>query len=1032
MPPPTNKEPEHVNPEELYQVICAATSQDPAQTKASSDRLKQIFEMVGVFDTLSQIAAQSNLPVHVRQQAIIQLKNSSLGHWKSRKLSTEEHKRNIKRRCLELLHEPDDVIAECNEVILAKIARLEYPTSWPNVLEDIMNLVNAGMQAWYSDAATPQVLVTLRRALEALNAVLKEFVNMKMLSGIRTCGSVVGNIHMIMQNHYSTAAARLASLDPATVSSPRTAQDLLVAHLIFKCIAKMGSWVYSRLKATDEVAVRLEPWLVDLFRNSAVQLQTLSELRINLVLAIRAGAAPATQVTTQSIETLMRHVRLFGRFFRRLQQLDAAKFVKLPSCSDLVLYYWSKVVQATNSPSDQVADDPTAVFPVRFLVQAMVLFKESLAQWTPMRKDGSSSEQVLSQTFVEDAVKLLVTRFIPLDPSDLEEWMSDPEEWVNLEEKDNEQWEYELRPCGERVLMTLANQYRPYVVPLLRATFQQLVALPTEDLPSILQKEALYCAIGRCATKLKDEIPWDTWLTQSLLPEAQSTNTSYPIIKRRIAWLIGKWISSQCATPNNPHVWEVLIHLLRDRGQGTDAVVRLTAAVALKECVDTLEFDVEVFLPFLHTSIVELLRLLDEADSIESKRRILTTLNVVIERAGAHIVPLLPVVAQPLPQLWTSAEEEWLLKGSLLETLTKLIESSKEQSNTLIGLVVPLVRESFGPVAQVQLDEDALILWQASLRNTNTLESPDGSASLFELAPLVMRLLAENYDLLGKITTIVESYLLLDAPRLLQACASELFAALLAGMKHALQINVKDMAQITALACQHAPSSLWGGPLHTTGLFAYLAQSLQEDKLAVELLTEFVLVMARIALMDKHMFAQLVSASVPALNLSETEIWDGILNEWWRRFDNMSEPRHRKLAAMGMASLVSTGRHEVLERLHSEVCNLWLDVLCEIREAQVAKEEGGPEVLYLYWDSPPSSFYRDTEGTPEYARREASYQNDPARTTQLTTYIRACLAEAEAAIGGPAVLQERYLAKADPTVLAQIQAELTGQKIQHH
>lgn len=58
---------------------------------------------------------------------------------------------------------------------------------------------------------------------------------------------------------------------------------------------------------------------------------------------------------------------------------------------------------------------------------------------------------VLSQAFVEDAVKLLVTRFIPLDPSDLEEWMSDPEEWVNLEEKDNEQWEYELRVGGLRL-----------------------------------------------------------------------------------------------------------------------------------------------------------------------------------------------------------------------------------------------------------------------------------------------------------------------------------------------------------------------------------------------------------------------------------------------------------------------------------------------------------------------------------------------------------------------------------------------------
>ena len=99
---------------------------------------------------------------------------------------------------------------------------------------------------------------------------------------------------------------------------------------------------------------------------------------------------------------------------------------------------------------------------------------------------------VLTQEFVEDAVKILVTRFIPLNPSDLEEWMADPEEWVNAEEKENEQWEYELRvgpfqalkgalrandfqPCGERVLMTLATQYPQYVKPLIHTTFNNLV-----------------------------------------------------------------------------------------------------------------------------------------------------------------------------------------------------------------------------------------------------------------------------------------------------------------------------------------------------------------------------------------------------------------------------------------------------------------------------------------------------------------------------------------------------------------------------
>ena len=41
--------------------------------------------------------------------------------------------------------------------------------------------------------------------------------------------------------------------------------------------------------------------------------------------------------------------------------------------------------------------------------------------------------------------------------------------------------------------------------------------------------------------------------------------------------------------------------------------------------------------------------------------------------------------------------------------------------------------------------------------------------------------------------------------------------------------------------------------------------------------------MARIALMDKQMFAQLMSATVGMLKLNETEIWDAVLDEWWRR-----------------------------------------------------------------------------------------------------------------------------------------------------
>lgn len=42
---------------------------------------------------------------------------------------------------------------------------------------------------------------------------------------------------------------------------------------------------------------------------------------------------------------------------------------------------------------------------------------------------------------------------------------------------------------------------------------------------------------------------------------------------------------------------------------------------------------------------------------------------------------------------------------------------------------------------------------------------------------------------------------------------------------------------------------------------------------------------------------------------------------------------------MGLASLVSTGRQEVLSRLPTEIANIWLDVFGEIKEQERVVDE---------------------------------------------------------------------------------------------
>lgn len=115
--------------------------------------------------------------------------------------------------------------------------------------------------------------------------------------------------------------------------------------------------------------------------------------------------------------------------------------------------------------------------------------------------------------------------------------------------------------------------------------------------------------------------------------------------------------------------------------------------------------------------------------------------------------------------------------------------------------------------------------------------------------------------------------------------------------------------------------------------------------------------MARLVVLDSQVFLQYMGAAANVLGNLETTLWEGLLDQWRQRvstpqtflrknvpsivsskFDNVSEPRHRKLYAMGLAALVSTGRPEVLERLPSEVFDLWTDVFAELKEVQRQKD----------------------------------------------------------------------------------------------
>jgi hypothetical protein len=90
-----------------------------------------------------------------------------------------------------------------------------------------------------------------------------------------------------------------------------------------------------------------------LFQNCAAQIQNLASLRKQIVTAMNQNAVMNSYLPV--VKILTKHTLAFGKYFRRTQQLSQQRFAQLPMCGDLILFYWSQIVEASSSPENAIA-----------------------------------------------------------------------------------------------------------------------------------------------------------------------------------------------------------------------------------------------------------------------------------------------------------------------------------------------------------------------------------------------------------------------------------------------------------------------------------------------------------------------------------------------------------------------------------------------------------------------------------------------------------------------------------------------------
>lgn len=145
-----------------------------------------------------------------------------------------------------------------------------------------MLVIETNLQARYSSpAADPRTMLMLRRSIGALDKILSEFVSMKMPSAIATTKNVCGYrnhvvlkietqytncwqifvyLHQTLYTYYERISSTFSSsLNPGTITLPRTAEDILLAHLLYECLYHLATWAWGRQGKEDFEPLR--PWV---------------------------------------------------------------------------------------------------------------------------------------------------------------------------------------------------------------------------------------------------------------------------------------------------------------------------------------------------------------------------------------------------------------------------------------------------------------------------------------------------------------------------------------------------------------------------------------------------------------------------------------------------------------------------------------------------------------------------------------------------------------------------------------------------
>lgn len=958
---------------------------------------------------------------------MIQLKNGIDKYWRLyaqvRNGIKADEKATIRSRLFEgTIDETEERLARNNALLIAKVVRIDYPGEWPEALPQLIALLRSTRHGNQQH---------LYGSLQILLQVTKEMGSARMKKSQTALQSVTPElVHVLTEIYSERSSLGLAFLSSKQGSEQDAYLSLSISLVALKILRRLILVGYERPHGDETVS---NFW--SLSQNQFGQL--LSVVNDN------PDLAPDFQKIAGD------HLLQFTKFHINLSESHAASFAILPNTLPLIHAYWGLVanfaenyassggIRQNASGSGTTKAKIEGALPEKLAVKGLLLlrachriafrpiqtFKYRSAE-TKMEQEAAKKlikTELFKPELVVQIVNCIITYLFVFRKSDLEAWDEDPEEWEKEQQSEGDAFEWQVRPCSEKLFLDLLTNFKDLLITPLMSYFQT-VQDPNADMAV---KEAVYTAMGLSAAHVVNVLDFDAYLSTTILQDAQRSGGLHRVLRRRIAILISQWASIQLGENSRPIAYQIFRHFLNPNDETNDLVVRITAGRQLRWIADELGFSVEAFLPYTSDVLGQLITLTSNVEADETKLAILESIRILVTRLEDQVSQFGDMLMTNLPGLWdNSGTEEYMIKQAVIAIFSALVMSMGNSSQRYQNLMVPLISEAVRPGSDlhVHLIDESLELWNAILMQSIAPLSPE----IIQLAECALPLIEYSSETATQSLEALETYMLLAPKSMLEdGLRRPTLVALLGALDSKSREQVRLGTYCIELLIRSAVEL--GGPdgltviirdMVETGFMNKILGNLHDawearqttgpnrkvSKLNVLTQGDYFAILARLALGEPTLFADMLTA-FGGLD----QVWNWLSSEWFSYLSGIDNIERQKLYLLSLTRLLelrSPVQELVLGRLQDYFV-MWNDTISELQDGVMNATDS------MMWQEVESFEY----DTPKIiASRQASLR-DPVHSVHAFSFVRERLQMLVERVGGEATFQSEWAVNVDTEVI---------------